>query len=170
MSSLSKNCPNLNFHCPVCQSHSIALLPGRQVWSSKIWASGDTRLEVIWGYVSQLPKNMWKCCCLLACLEQRVIIAKHHYKCIILLGLFHQGVLLGFIIIMCIYSLKRHKWIKLNTLTPGHNQLVVRWWCVYPFFTHLTVTINACIRFFFAPNMCYYTVHTQEEQNLKFSW
>ena len=23
-----KNCPNLKFHCPICQSHSIALLPG----------------------------------------------------------------------------------------------------------------------------------------------
>ena len=33
MLSLTKNCPNLNFHCPICQSHSIALLPGWQVWS-----------------------------------------------------------------------------------------------------------------------------------------
>ena len=31
MLSLSKNCPNLNFHCPICHSHSIALLPGWQV-------------------------------------------------------------------------------------------------------------------------------------------
>ena len=34
MLSLSKNCPNLNFHCPICQSHAIALLPGWQVCSS----------------------------------------------------------------------------------------------------------------------------------------
>ena len=31
MLSLSKNCPNLNFHCPIFQSHAIALLPGWQV-------------------------------------------------------------------------------------------------------------------------------------------
>ena len=31
MLSLSKNSPNLNFHCPVCQSHAVALLPGWQV-------------------------------------------------------------------------------------------------------------------------------------------
>ena len=31
MLSLSKNCPDLNFHCPICQSHAIALLPGWQV-------------------------------------------------------------------------------------------------------------------------------------------
>ena len=31
MLSLSKDCPNLNFHCPICQSHSIALLLGWQV-------------------------------------------------------------------------------------------------------------------------------------------
>ena len=30
MLSLGKNCPNLNFHCPICQSHSMALLPGWQ--------------------------------------------------------------------------------------------------------------------------------------------
>ena len=41
MSSWSKNCPNLNFHCPICPSHSIALLPGWQVWSwsSSSWSS-----------------------------------------------------------------------------------------------------------------------------------
>ena len=30
--SSSKKRPNLNFHCPICQSHSIALLPGWQAW------------------------------------------------------------------------------------------------------------------------------------------
>ena len=31
MLSLSNNYPNLKCHCPICQSHSIALLPGWQV-------------------------------------------------------------------------------------------------------------------------------------------
>ena len=35
MLSLSENCPNLNFHCPICQYHSIALCPGWQVWSCR---------------------------------------------------------------------------------------------------------------------------------------
>ena len=38
MLSLSKNCLNLNFHCPIfsiCQSHAIVLLPGWQVWPSQ---------------------------------------------------------------------------------------------------------------------------------------
>ena len=105
--------------------------------------------------VSQLPKNMWKCCCLLACLEVRVIIAKHHYKCIILLGLFHQGVLLGFIIIMCIYSLKRQV-NKIKYTYPWSQSTSCKMMVCISFF-HPSVTINACIRFFFAPNMCYYT-------------
>ena len=29
--SLSKDCPHLNFHCPICQSHAIALHQGSQV-------------------------------------------------------------------------------------------------------------------------------------------
>ena len=40
--SLSKYCPNLNLHCPICQSHEIALLPGW--WNglqSHLWVPDD---------------------------------------------------------------------------------------------------------------------------------
>ena len=46
MSSLSNNCPNLSFHCPIFQSHPIALLPGWQVWTSPIFCCRTFRTFV----------------------------------------------------------------------------------------------------------------------------
>ena len=60
MLSLSKNCPNLNFHC---QSHSIALLPGWQVWS---WILPS--LPACSSLIALLPSNLF---CLFCCYHKQ---------------------------------------------------------------------------------------------------
>ena len=59
MLSLSKNCPNLNFHCPICQSHATALLPGWQVCDAKLRVvlfvhCGSLMIQTLWTPI-QLP-------------------------------------------------------------------------------------------------------------------
>ena len=61
MLSLSKNCPNLNFHCPIFQSHAIALLLGWQVCTGEINSSMSkvqkTYHPKIWGVILLFSKK-----------------------------------------------------------------------------------------------------------------